>query len=119
MRSGSSAEARQTTWPQRAERCIGLQGEADAAKGEGKGTHLPCAATLRQALINPYLLRDLGLCCVNLGLLGKLMQLMDHRLVLAPEHSHIHVTPSIAISDRELQLLSIEKNYFPNARNES
>jgi len=56
---------------------------------------------------------------VNLGQIKKCIQLLYHRLVLPPEHSHTPVTPSIAISDRELQLLSIEKNYFPNARNES
>ena len=68
---------------------------------------------------NPDLLRDLGLCCVNLGLLKKLFNFLHHRLVLAPEHSQTHATLSIAVSDRELQFLSIEKSYFPNARNES
>ena|GEM_PF-2082035 len=117
MRSGSSAEARQTTG--RAAACRALHRLARRS-GRGLGRKTRLTIYLVQQLSarhdNPDLLRDLGLCYVNLGQLKECIQLLHHRLVLAPEHSHSHVTPSIG---QELQLLSLEKNYFPNARNES
>ena len=61
-------KSRRSPADNRATACRALQKltrRGDAAKGEGRGTHLPCAATLLPDPDNPDHLRDLGPCCVN------------------------------------------------------